>query len=57
MNLDSLIFDLEMASRRLPESPDHGGDNVEWASYRSLLPQLIDLAKEMKRGKEARKDA
>ncbi|MCM2546172.1 hypothetical protein ACVCII_04150 [Burkholderia glumae] len=61
MNLDSLIFDLEMAHRRLPEVPSDDefmGDNEldEWRAVRSHLPALIQLAKEAKHGKEASQD-
>lgn len=60
MNLDSLIFDLEMAHRRLPEGPAryHMGPNEldEWRAVRSHLPALIQLAKEAKHGKEAGQD-
>lgn len=55
-NLASLIFDLEMADRRLPEHPDFGGDPEEWRSLRALVPKLTELAKELKRDQEAHKD-
>lgn len=57
MNLDSLIFDLEMANRRLPSEPTDGsynGDSMdsnerdEWKSIRARLPEMIQLARELR---------
>lgn len=59
-NLDSLLFDLEMADRRLPVEPTDGsfdGDSMdsnerdEWKAIRSHLPALIKLVREVKNGK------
>lgn len=61
MNLDSLLFDLEMANRRLPAEPtddSYDGDAMdsnerdEWKAIRSHLPALIQLVREAKNGKE-----
>lgn len=57
MNLDSLLFDLEMANRRLPAEPTDSEDIDsneldEWKSIRSHLPELIQLVREVKNGKK-----
>jgi hypothetical protein len=57
MNVDSLLFDLEMANRRLPAEPSDSeeidsNELDEWKSIRSHLPVLIQLVREVKNGKK-----
>lgn len=57
MSLDSLLFDLEMANRRLPAEPTDSEDIDsneldEWKSVRAHLPELIQLVREVKNGKK-----
>jgi hypothetical protein len=63
MSLESLLFDLEMANRRLPVEPtddSFDGDAMdanerdEWKAIRSHLPELIQIVREVKNGKESR---
>lgn len=59
MNLDSLLFDIEMADRRLPSEPsdeDEMSSNEldEWRSVRARLPEIIKILREVKNGKESR---
>lgn len=59
MNLDSLLFDLEMADRRLPGEPTDteyidSNELDEWKSVRAALPEVIKLIREVKNGKESR---
>jgi hypothetical protein len=62
-NIESILFDLEMANRRLPVEPtddSFDGDAMdsnerdEWRSVRSHLPEIIQIVREVKNGKEGR---
>ncbi|MFM0439263.1 hypothetical protein PQQ84_22580 [Paraburkholderia strydomiana] len=62
-NIESILFDLEMANRRLPAEPtddSYDGDAMdsserdEWKSVRSHLPAIIQIVREVKNGKEGR---
>jgi hypothetical protein len=59
MSLDSILFDLEMANRRLPVEPTDSeemdsNELDEWKSVRARLPEIIQLVREVKNGKESR---